>query len=89
MNALLLQLRYVEPPAGDWKQYRGHGVRWMGESSRRSLRGRSAVDPFDSNVCALLLQNHYVCIEPGYVKEFKTLQPGEEWIGQQVLSVVE
>lgn len=32
-------------------------------------------------------QNHYVCIEPGYVKDFKTLQPGEEWIGQQVLSV--
>ncbi|KAJ9119880.1 hypothetical protein QFC24_005594 [Naganishia onofrii] len=29
----------------------------------------------------------YVCIEPGYVKNWKTLAPGEEWIGQQVLKI--
>ncbi|CAD6571696.1 MAG: hypothetical protein TREMPRED_000351 [Tremellales sp. Tagirdzhanova-0007] len=29
----------------------------------------------------------YVCIEPGYVREFKTLKPGEEFLGQQILSV--
>jgi len=29
----------------------------------------------------------YICIEPGYVREFKTLAPGERFIGQQVLSV--
>ncbi len=33
------------------------------------------------------VQERYVCIEPGYVKEFKTLQPGEQWTGQQVLKV--
>lgn len=32
--------------------------------------------------------DRYVCIEPGYVKEFKTLQPGEEWIGQQVITAL-
>ncbi|KAJ9106895.1 hypothetical protein QFC20_003903 [Naganishia adeliensis] len=31
--------------------------------------------------------DRYVCIEPGYVKNWKTLAPGEEWIGQQVLKI--
>jgi len=31
-------------------------------------------------------QERYVCIEPGYVSEFKTLKPEERFIGQQVLS---
>lgn len=31
------------------------------------------------------IQNHYVCLEPGYVSEFKTLKPGEEFIGHQAL----
>ncbi|WWC66656.1 uncharacterized protein I206_100560 [Kwoniella pini CBS 10737] len=30
----------------------------------------------------------YVCIEPGYVREFKSLAPGEEFLGQQVLTVL-
>jgi glucose-6-phosphate 1-epimerase len=33
-------------------------------------------------------QNHYVCVEPGHVSDFKTLKPGEKWIGQQVLTVL-
>ncbi|WVR03520.1 hypothetical protein IAU60_000512 [Kwoniella sp. DSM 27419] len=30
----------------------------------------------------------YVCIEPGYVREFKSLAPGEEFLAQQVLRVI-
>jgi len=30
----------------------------------------------------------FVCVEPGYVRGFKRLNPGETWVGQQVLSVV-
>ncbi|KAI0275057.1 galactose mutarotase-like protein [Gloeopeniophorella convolvens] len=30
----------------------------------------------------------FVCVEPGYVRGFKKLGPGETWVGQQVLSVV-
>jgi len=33
-------------------------------------------------------QNRYVCIEPGYVREFKSLKPGEEFLGQQVMRVL-
>ncbi|ORX34740.1 galactose mutarotase-like domain-containing protein [Kockovaella imperatae] len=29
----------------------------------------------------------YICIEPGFVREFKYLQPGEEFLGQQVLTI--
>ncbi len=32
--------------------------------------------------------DHYVCVEPGFANGFKTLQPGEEWIGQQVLTAL-
>jgi len=32
--------------------------------------------------------NRYVCVEPGHVSDFKTLKPGEKWIGQQVLTVL-
>lgn len=28
----------------------------------------------------------FLCVEPGYVSEFKTIQPGETWIGGQVLT---
>ncbi|EJT99764.1 glucose-6-phosphate 1-epimerase [Dacryopinax primogenitus] len=31
---------------------------------------------------------HYVCVEPGYVKQFVELKQGEEWWGQQVLTVL-
>ncbi|KAN0124774.1 Galactose mutarotase-like domain containing protein [Russula decolorans] len=30
----------------------------------------------------------FVCVEPGYVRGFKRLDPGAKWIGQQVLVVV-
>ncbi|KAL7418802.1 hypothetical protein Q5752_006485 [Cryptotrichosporon argae] len=30
----------------------------------------------------------YVCVEPGYVREFYALAPGAEFIGQQVISVL-
>ncbi|KAH8120468.1 galactose mutarotase-like protein [Phellopilus nigrolimitatus] len=30
----------------------------------------------------------YVCLEPGYVSEFKQIQPGESWIGGQVLTPI-
>jgi len=28
----------------------------------------------------------YICIEPGYVREFKSIQPGQEFVGQQVIT---
>ncbi|KAI6136647.1 galactose mutarotase-like domain-containing protein [Pisolithus sp. B1] len=31
----------------------------------------------------------FVCVEPGYVRGFVKVEPGETWIGQQVLSVIE
>ncbi|KAF5390269.1 hypothetical protein D9757_002932 [Collybiopsis confluens] len=31
---------------------------------------------------------HFVCLEPGYVRGFVSTQPGETWIGQQVLETV-
>ena len=33
-----------------------------------------------------MVKERYICIEPGYVSEFKTLKPEERFIGQQVLS---
>jgi hypothetical protein len=33
-------------------------------------------------------REYFVCVEPGYVRGFKRLDPGEKWIGQQVLVVV-
>ncbi|KAI0068182.1 galactose mutarotase-like protein [Artomyces pyxidatus] len=30
----------------------------------------------------------FVCVEPGYVRGFKKLEPGESWTGQQVLSLL-
>ncbi len=32
-------------------------------------------------------RERFVCVEPGYVRGFKKLGPGETWIGQQVLVV--
>ncbi|KAG6332363.1 hypothetical protein ID866_6728 [Astraeus odoratus] len=31
----------------------------------------------------------FVCVEPGFVKGFMTVEPGKTWIGQQVLSVTD
>jgi glucose-6-phosphate 1-epimerase len=33
-------------------------------------------------------RKRFVCVEPGYVRGFKRLNPGETWVGQQVLAVV-
>jgi hypothetical protein len=33
-------------------------------------------------------QDRYICIEPGFVREFKSLKPGEEFLGQQVITVL-
>ena len=33
-------------------------------------------------------RERYVCVEPGYVAEFKSIQPGETWIGGQTLTPV-
>jgi len=32
--------------------------------------------------------NKYICIEPGYVHDFKVLKPGEEFLAQQVISII-
>ena len=45
-----------------------------------------------STLVMLILHNPYprerfVCVEPGYVRGFKKLGPGEAWIGKQVLVV--
>ncbi|ORY22621.1 galactose mutarotase-like domain-containing protein [Naematelia encephala] len=32
--------------------------------------------------------DRYICIEPGYVREFKSIKAGEEFLGQQVLTVL-
>lgn len=45
------------------------------------IRGRGIADMEDNG------WDRYVCIEPGYVREFKSLKPGEEFLGQQVLKV--
>jgi len=31
----------------------------------------------------------YICVEPGFVRGFVKLHPGERWIGQQVLSIMD
>ena len=33
-------------------------------------------------------RERYVCVEPGYVAEFKSIQPGETWIGGQTLTPI-
>jgi glucose-6-phosphate 1-epimerase len=32
-------------------------------------------------------RERFVCVEPGYVRGFKQLGPGEKWVGQQVLTL--
>lgn len=32
--------------------------------------------------------DHFICVEPGHVKEWVALKGGEEWFGQEVLSVL-
>lgn len=34
------------------------------------------------------LRDKFVCVEPGFVRGFVKISPGESWIGQQVLTVV-
>ena len=34
-----------------------------------------------------LSREKFVCVEPGYVAEFKTIPPGETWIGGQIITV--
>jgi glucose-6-phosphate 1-epimerase len=45
---------------------------------------------FESRPCQLANapQDRYICIEPGFVREFKSLKPGEEFLGQQVITVL-
>lgn len=31
--------------------------------------------------------DHFVCVEPGFVSEWKEIKPEEQWIGQQVLTL--
>ena len=39
--------------------------------------------------CSTLgVRERFVCVEPGYVRGFKRLEPGGTWVGQQVLVVV-
>jgi glucose-6-phosphate 1-epimerase len=52
------------------------------EAGGWASRDRLAVQPSANR------QERYVCIEPGYVREFKTLKPGEEFLGQQVMRVL-
>ena len=36
----------------------------------------------------MTMQDKYICIEPGYVRDFKVLKPGEEFLGQQVITAL-
>lgn len=33
-------------------------------------------------------RERFVCVEPGHVRGFATIEPGKTWIGQQVISVI-
>jgi D-hexose-6-phosphate mutarotase len=33
-------------------------------------------------------REQYVCVEPGYVRGFVKVEPGQDWAGQQVLAVI-
>lgn len=35
-----------------------------------------------------LFRENFVCVEPGVVRGFVKISPGESWVGQQVLTVV-
>ena len=37
----------------------------------------------------LLPRKNYICVEPGYVRGFVKLEPQKQWLGQQVLTVVQ
>lgn len=37
----------------------------------------------------LFLRERYVCVEPGYVRGFVKLAPGETWSGHQVITVTD
>ncbi|GFZ51797.1 hypothetical protein JCM24511_09565 [Saitozyma sp. JCM 24511] len=45
-------------------------------------KGKSMADMEDGG------WDRYICIEPGFVREFKSLKPGEEFLGQQVITVL-
>lgn len=55
----------------------GGWVSWLD----RACRGATTDTFFSSS------QNRYVCIEPGFVSEFKSIKPGEQFIGQQTISI--
>lgn len=33
-------------------------------------------------------RDNFVCVEPGYVRGFVRAAPGENWVGEQTLSVI-
>ena len=68
-----LQLHNLEPSRSRREEDCRYG--------RRRLR-RSGIPSL-----ILIVQKHYVCIEPGVVRDFKTLQAGEEFLGQQIITV--
>lgn len=35
-----------------------------------------------------LFRENFVCVEPGVVRGFVEIRPGESWVGQQVLNIV-
>lgn len=37
----------------------------------------------------IVCRERYVCVEPGYVRGFVKLPPGQTWMGQQVLTVIQ
>ena len=43
-------------------------------------------------ICSILKisydRERYVCVEPGYVRGFVKLQPGQLWAGRQVLATI-
>lgn len=41
-----------------------------------------------STVGLVICRERFVCVEPGYARGFKRLEPGESWVGEQVLVVV-
>ncbi len=36
----------------------------------------------------VLLRENFVCVEPGVVRNFIKVNPGESWVGQQVITLV-
>ena len=60
---------------------RRYGGEWLVRISRFLESGWSLT-------FTLHYRKNYVCVEPGYVRGFVSLEPQTTWIGQQVISVV-